>query len=341
MLFKNKYGEIRAWVPITAALGLMYAVQLFVGTVIGVALIIIIYLGDFAELGPEMSQEYFMNTAEEILENHFLEYALYAAMVVSLLFLFKLIYKRPIRQMGLYREGWLPQVLLGAAFGIGAFTLAVALLVVTGTAEVADFSPEGLAMPSFWGGLVFFIFVGSYEELLSRGMMMTALKTTRRLWVVVAAPAVLFGLMHFMNPNVTVFSIINIALVGLVFAYLFIKTGRLWAPIGYHITWNFVQGYVFGVPVSGTPIPDSARFTTTPGDYDWFTGGAFGAEGGAACTIVILLSLAFVRFCVKAPEEPERFWRWDGDMPLTRGWPITEAAAETDASPETDAESQP
>ena len=72
---------------------------------------------------------------------------------------------------------------------------------------------------------------------------------------------------------------------------------------------------MFGVAVSGKSA-FSLMDTVFTGP-DWWTGGAFGAEGGAACTIVILLGLLCIRFLVKKPEPA--LWTLDSHMPLTRG----------------------
>jgi hypothetical protein len=120
-----------------------------------------------------------------------------------------------------------------------------------------------------------------------------------------------------MNYNVTFFSLANIALIGVLFAFLLIKTGRLWAPIGFHIAWNFVQGYIFGIPISGSSN-DTALLNTTFSGPDLLTGGAFGAECGAACTLIIILGMLFVQFVIKPPKNPKEFWSMDGDLPLTR-----------------------
>ena len=71
-------------------------------------------------------------------------------------------------------------------------------------------------------------------------------------WLIYVISAVVFSLAHGMNPNVGIFGLVNIALVGILFAYMFDATKSLWLPIGYHITWNYFQGNVFGFAVSGT-----------------------------------------------------------------------------------------
>ena len=141
---------------------------------------------------------------------------------------------------------------------------------------------------------------------------MTVLKTSRNKWVILLMPAVIFGLIHLQNPNVTVFSIANLVLGGVAFAYLMLKTGRIWASIGLHITWNFFLGNVFGIAVSGTE--NFSVMTTELQGKKWLTGGAFGIEGGAIFTLLLVLLLVFIHLFVKNPDGSG--WSSESDMPL-------------------------
>ena len=324
-MLKNKYGELRGgWM-----LALSQAVLLIPQTIIS----LIVGLLAVAQVGTATlltNPNALVEASVALLNSTALTAILYTLMIGSMLLLFWLVYKRPLRQMGFYSTGWIKQLLFGSLFGIVLIVLSLVLLLLSGTAQIASVDWRGLGNALFWGGLVNFIFVGFFEEILSRGIMMTALKSTRSKWVIVLIPSILFGLMHIFNQNVTVFSLLNIMVVGILFAYLFIKTGRLWAPIGFHITWNFFQGYVFGIPVSGGAPSVSVMNVIFTGS-DWLTGGAFGIEGGAACTIAIILGLVFVHFCLKQTND---FWRIDSDLPLTRGAAIpTEAVEDSAFSP--------
>ena len=62
-------------------------------------------------------------------------------------------------------------------------------------------------------------------------------------------------------------------------------TNSLWFPIGIHWAWNFTQGNVFGVAVSGGDIEESILSATLSGP-DIITGGSFGPE---ASIIALLL----------------------------------------------------
>jgi hypothetical protein len=83
---------------------------------------------------------------------------------------------------------------------------------------------------------------------------------------------------------------------------MFIKSGALWLPTGFHIAWNFLQGDVFGMNVSGNE--QAAIFSTKMGDNWILTGGSYGLEGGVLVTAVLLLGFMYVRFLVKTPDYP-------------------------------------
>ncbi len=106
--------------------------------------------------------------------------------------------------------------------------------------------------------------------------------------------ALLFGFGHAANPGASAWSSIAIAIeAGLLFGLLYHVTRSLWWCIGLHAGWNFVQGAVFGIPVSGIAV-DGLVDAQLQGP-DWLDGGGFGAEASAltvlTCSIVTLLLL--------------------------------------------------
>ena len=290
LLFKNKYGEIRAgWVLI------LLGVVLFV-TLLLVAVAASFITGDGARL----------------FNLPFVDYPLLTA---ALLLLFRIIYKRPLNQMGFYADGWLKQLAFGGLFGIVLTILIVAIMLFGGLIYFIDVNFDYFASGLLWVGLLFYIGVGFFEETLSRGFVMTALKTTRNKWVIVLLSSLIFGLLHIASPNMTLLSLVNITIFGVLFAYLFIKTGRLWAPIGIHISWNFVHGNIIG-SFTNQIAPISIAQMEVIG-AKWLTGGEFGLGGGVIFTLVALFGLAYVYFFVK---HNKSFWLVDSDMPLTRNF---------------------
>ena len=289
-LFKNRYGEIRSgWALFIMGMAL-FMVMMLVGIVVS------LITGD---------------GAVRLFNVPIIDYPL---MSITILLVFWLIYKRPLRQMGLYCNEWLSQLMFGMVFGTISIALMVAIMWVSGLIRFTYMNIENLTNRLFWNGLLVFVGVGIFEELLARGFIMTALKTTRNKWVIVLLSSFIFAILHVANPSTTLFALVNITLIGMLIAYLFIKTGRLWASIGLHFAWNFVQGNIFGSLVSGVDTISIMQMEIQ--GAAWLTGGEFGFEGGVICTFVVLLGLAYVHFCAKQNEES---WRIDSDVPLVRG----------------------
>ena len=76
-------------------------------------------------------------------------------------------------------------------------------------------------------------------------------------------------------------------------AAAYMLTRRLWLCIGIHIAWNFTEGGIFSVAVSGGNAQGLLQAKLT--GADWLTGGAFGAEGSivalAMCSAAGILLL--------------------------------------------------
>ncbi|MCS7179707.1 MAG: CPBP family intramembrane metalloprotease, partial [Anaerolineae bacterium] len=98
----------------------------------------------------------------------------------------------------------------------------------------------------------------------------------------------------------------NIALAGAVFALAVEWTGTLWLAVAYHFAWNFFQGTVLGLPVSGMAW-EGLLALPTDGPV-LLTGGAFGPEGGLISTAVLLLSLLPLWAATRCASGP----RWKG-----------------------------
>lgn len=77
---------------------------------------------------------------------------------------------------------------------------------------------------------------------------------------------------------------------------LYHVTRSLTLCMGVHGAWNFMQGTVYGIPVSGTTA-DGWLVSTRTGP-DWLSGGVFGAE--ASVVALGLCSLATLALIVLA-----------------------------------------
>ena len=66
-------------------------------------------------------------------------------------------------------------------------------------------------------------------------------------------------------------------------------------PFGLHWSWNWAQASLLGLPVSGlTRIAPAPLLHAINAGPNWLTGGAYGIEGGAACSIALIISILVV-----------------------------------------------
>jgi membrane protease YdiL (CAAX protease family) len=155
-----------------------------------------------------------------------------------------------------------------------------------------EYGPLGEAALSTLALLVVFIIVGWQEELLSRGYLLQNIGEGTNLFWGVLLSSLLFALGHTFNPNMGALPLAGLFLAGLFLAYAYLRTRRLWLPIGLHIGWNFFESTVLGFPVSGMSLFRLIEHTID--GPEWLTGGAFGPEAG----LVLLPALALGTFLV-------------------------------------------
>ena len=89
---------------------------------------------------------------------------------------------------------------------------------------------------------------------------------------------------------------------GLFFGLGYVLTGQIALPIGLHFTWNFVQGNIFGFPVSGRITHATSLFLTQESGPDLWTGGAFGPEAGLLGLLAALAGAGVIVLWAR--------WRW-------------------------------
>jgi membrane protease YdiL (CAAX protease family) len=133
---------------------------------------------------------------------------------------------------------------------------------------------------------------GFFEELIFRAVLFRIVEEKLGSWIALMISSLFFGVAHIGNPNATLFSSIAIAIeAGILLGASYMLTRRVWFAVGIHIAWNYVQGAVFGIPVSGSEVKGliSSRLE---GDA-LFSGGAFGAESSLITLIICTLAGLF------------------------------------------------
>ncbi len=216
--------------------------------------------------------------------------------VVSVILWCRFFERRDARRMGFVKRGAVAEYAMGALGGVVLFCGAVGVCVLCGVATV---QPTDTA-PSWWLLVLFllaFLIQGLSEELLCRSLLMLSLSRAWPLWACVTANAAAFSLLHLLNAGITVPALLNIFLFGVLASVLMLKRGSIWSVAALHSLWNFAQGNLFGIPVSGIEGAPSPLVTVTEDDTLWKVlvgGGNFGIEGGIAATIVLLIGLLVV-----------------------------------------------
>jgi len=151
----------------------------------------------------------------------------------------------------------------------------------------------GQSVIGLLGGLAAFVMVGISEEIFSRGYHLQNLIEGLNLHWALFLSSSIFALMHFFNPSTSLMSTLGLLAAGYFLAYGWVRTRRLWLPIGLHIGWNFFEGNVFGFQVSGL---DTFRLLLhTPSGPEYITGGTFGPEAGLIALPAMLLGAWLVK----------------------------------------------
>lgn len=291
-MFINKEGNVRSgWL---------------IAGVTAAALAIIIVLSIVLNFGALILSAIFSGSGNPAIISRIFSILDYCALVIQEgvmilvpVIVWRYILKRPLTSMGLGGiKNHSRDFFIGLLFGIVSISAVFAALVITGNAVVVSWAPN-----FSWGTvtqLLVYISVGFAEEIYGRGFIMSALRQTKNIYVTVLVSAGIFALLHSFNSGLGWLPYLNLFLVGILFAYMYLRSGNIWLGIGYHITWNYFQGSVFGFLVSGAG--NTGIIQTFIPKANIFNGGSFGPEGGLIVTFMILLGFIFVRYYYRDKE---------------------------------------
>lgn len=214
--------------------------------------------------------------------------------------------KRPFHTLGFEKNGALLQYGRGLLLGALLFGGAVGLMELFGFVErqAVPLQTDQTGLAALGGVLLValgWVVQGAGEEVLTRGWMLPVLGARARPWIGIVVVSLFFSLLHGLNPNLSVLAMVNLALFGLFAAFYALREGSLWGICALHSVWNWIQGNVFGFEVSGTNAGGGTLFKFVETGPDWFTGGAFGPEGGLAVSLMLLLGIVVI-FAWPRPE---------------------------------------
>lgn len=201
--------------------------------------------------------------------------------------------KRPLWTLGLERRGGAFKYVRGLVIGLVMFAASVGVSAGLGYMALETGNPGEQGLAALGG--VLFVFLGwtvqgPAEEAIARGWLLPVIGARYRPWLGVLVSALVFTVYHSLNPNLNPVAILNLFLFGLFTAFFALYEGGLWGVFSIHAVWNWAQGNLFGLEVSGLPAPGGTIFNLMETGPDAITGGRFGPEGGLAVTAVLMIS---------------------------------------------------
>jgi membrane protease YdiL (CAAX protease family) len=176
----------------------------------------------------------------------------------------------------------------GALFGLVEISVVVGTTALFGAYHFGAIAVHGsdlLRWAVFW--MIFFIFVGLYEEFAFRGYVQFTFSQGIGFWPAAILLSLVFGLIHGKNPGETWVGLAGIVLTGLFWCFTLKRTGTLWFAVGMHAAFDFGETFLYSVPDSGMIFPGHLSNATLAGPT-WLTGGTAGPEASVVDFLVIL-----------------------------------------------------
>ena len=168
---------------------------------------------------------------------------------------------------------------------VGGTLLFSAVTAVAALAGVYHIVGPGDARDIFYALVTMGIVPAVLEETLFRGILFRHLEGFGGTWFALGLTSALFGVAHIFNPNATYFSSFAIAVeAGIMLGGAYMLTRSLWLPMGIHAAWNFTQGEIYDVPVSG--IDQHGLVQAKLSGPEILSGGSFGLEASVIALVI-------------------------------------------------------
>lgn len=179
----------------------------------------------------------------------------------------------------------------GLLFGVvlGAIEILLIILILSLTTKVI-ITFHGFNISILLYAVIFFL-VAVSEEALSRGFIFANLYNQSNKYLSIIISSLIFSLMHAFNSSFNWIGMLNVVLIGIFFCQLYLKGMNLSVPIGFHFSWNLLQGPVFGFSVSGFTTQGILKIESFSGSKFPFEG--FGLEGSLISTLIISFFIVY------------------------------------------------
>ncbi|WP_245601592.1 CPBP family intramembrane glutamic endopeptidase [Hamadaea tsunoensis] len=177
----------------------------------------------------------------------------------------------------------------GTLLGVAIFAAVIGVIAVSGGYRIVGLGDD----PFNAVGLIGLMAVAATtEELVFRGVLFRHLEKLTGTWVALLASALVFGGLHLVNKDATLWGALCVAIAGgglLTSSY--VATRSLWLPIGLHFGWNYAQSAIFGSEVSGSGAQQAILDSQSTGNA-LISGGQFGPEASIFTVLAGVLATA-------------------------------------------------
>lgn len=224
-------------------------------------------------------------------------------MVIAYYYYVVKIEKRDVSELGV--SGAVQEFGAGFIIGAGLMAVAVGILKMLGHFHVTGFNSVAILSIPFFSMLARSL----GEELIFRAIIFRITEEGLGTWIALLISSAFFGLAHLGNPAATWISTLAISLeAGVLLGAAYMLTRRLWMAWGLHFAWNFVQGPIFGIEVSGTS--QTGLFISEMTGPELITGGAFGVEASViALALCLSVAVSLLVKANKAGQFQQPFWQ--------------------------------
>jgi len=185
------------------------------------------------------------------------------------------------------------EFLVGVSIGVANFSVVLVILALLGEVSMRWSGIAANDLDIFGFYFAVYLLFAMIEEVINRGYLFQTLCEGIGKAKAAVIISLIFSLIHIFNPEFSILAGVFLFVHGLLYAIAYLKTRSLWTPIGLHIAWNFAQGPIAGMQVSGTSV-ESSFFLTEAGGPDVLTGGSFGIEGGLVAIIISVIILLVI-----------------------------------------------
>lgn len=212
---------------------------------------------------------------------------------------------QPFAAFGLpFRKAFRRNFWAGTLWGLLWLIVLIGILRLAGVFSFGSIALRPVSIVKF--GLyytAYFLATGFFEEFLMRGYSQWVLAQGMNFWPAAALLSAIFGGLHAANPGETKIGLVGAGLLGLFFCLTLRRTGDLWWAVGFHMSWDWGESFLFSVPDSGGMMPGHLLNSSFHGPA-WLTGGSAGPEG--SYVVFAVIAAMWVAFDRRYPGERER-----------------------------------